>query len=101
MAADVRQNYLNEVTTATSSVFLGLTVGCARCHDHKYDPIPTRDFYRLQAFFNTTEAEQRSRRPVQRQSLRRESRAKGRRVRSSGSRTVLRKRNWRPSKRRC
>jgi hypothetical protein len=55
VAADVRQNYLNEVTTATSSVFLGLTVGCARCHDHKYDPIPTRDFYRLQSFFNTTQ----------------------------------------------
>ncbi len=55
VAADVRQNYLSEVTTATSSVFLGLTVGCARCHDHKYDPIPQRDFYRLQAFFQTTE----------------------------------------------
>ena len=56
VAADVRQNYLSEVTTATASVFLGLTVGCARCHDHKYDPIPQRDFYRLQAFFQTTEA---------------------------------------------
>lgn len=55
VAADVRQNYLSEVTTVTSSVFLGLTVGCARCHDHKYDPIPQRDFYRLQAFFQTTE----------------------------------------------
>ena len=52
VAADVRQNYLNEVTSATGSIFLGLTIGCARCHDHKYDPIPTRDFYRLQAFFN-------------------------------------------------
>ena len=59
VAAEVRQNYLNEVTTATSSVFLGLTVGCARCHDHKYDPIPTRDFYRLQAFFNAVQAEDR------------------------------------------
>jgi hypothetical protein len=56
VAADVRQNYLSEVTTATSSIFLGLTVGCARCHDHKYDPIPQRDFYRLQAFFQTSEA---------------------------------------------
>ena len=55
VAADVRQNYLSEVTTTTSSVFLGLTVGCARCHDHKYDPIPQRDFYRLEAFFQTTE----------------------------------------------
>jgi hypothetical protein len=44
------------VTTATASILLGLSVGCARCHDHKYDPIPQRDFYRMQAFFNTTEA---------------------------------------------
>jgi hypothetical protein len=56
VAADVRQNYLSEAATATSSVFLGLTMGCARCHDHKYDPIPQRDYYRLQAFFQTTEA---------------------------------------------
>lgn len=55
VAADVRQNYLSEVTAVTSSVFLGLTVGCARCHNHKYDAIPQRDFYRLQAFFQTTE----------------------------------------------
>ena len=45
-----RQDYLNEVTTAIGSAFLGVTLECARCHDHKYDPIPTRDFYRLQAF---------------------------------------------------
>jgi len=56
VAADVRQNYLSEVTTTVSSVFLGLTMGCARCHDHKYDPIPQRDYYRLQAFFQATEA---------------------------------------------
>jgi hypothetical protein len=57
VAAEVRQNYLSEVTTATSSVLLGLTVGCARCHDHKYDPIPQRDFYRLQAFFQAVQAD--------------------------------------------
>ena len=56
VAAEVRQNYMSEVTSATGSVFLGLTIGCARCHDHKYDPIPTRDFYRFQAFFNTIQA---------------------------------------------
>ena len=35
----------------TGEVFLGLSVGCARCHDHKFDPILQKDYYRLQAFF--------------------------------------------------
>ncbi|HVN04116.1 MAG TPA: PSD1 and planctomycete cytochrome C domain-containing protein [Bryobacteraceae bacterium] len=47
----LRQDFLNEVTGTTASVFLGLTVGCAQCHNHKYDPIPQRDFYRFQSFF--------------------------------------------------
>ena len=46
-----RQNELTEATSTVGSVFLGLTVGCARCHDHKFDPIPTADYYRLQAYF--------------------------------------------------
>ena len=52
VAREVRQNYLSEVTTATSSVFLGLTIGCARCHDHPYDPIKSKEYYGLFAFFN-------------------------------------------------
>ncbi|MBY0504610.1 MAG: PSD1 and planctomycete cytochrome C domain-containing protein [Bryobacteraceae bacterium] len=57
VADEVRANYLSEITTTTGSVFLGLSVGCARCHDHKYDPIPQADFYRLQAFFNAIQVE--------------------------------------------
>ncbi|MSU33992.1 MAG: DUF1553 domain-containing protein [Pedosphaera sp.] len=46
-----RQDELTATTATVGSVFLGLTVGCARCHDHKFDPFPTVDYYRLQAFF--------------------------------------------------
>ena len=46
-----RDILLSEMVTTASSVFLGMTVGCAKCHDHKYDQIPTRDFYRMKAFF--------------------------------------------------
>ncbi|MGE0133082.1 MAG: DUF1553 domain-containing protein [Blastocatellales bacterium] len=48
---ETRTDELDDMVTTTSSVFLGLTVGCARCHDHKYDPIPQRDYYRMQAVF--------------------------------------------------
>ena len=46
-----RADELDDMVATTSSVFLGVTVGCARCHDHKYDPIPQKDYYRLQAVF--------------------------------------------------
>ena len=42
---------LNDITDVTGEVFLGLSFGCARCHDHKFDPILQKDYYRLQAFF--------------------------------------------------
>src|SRR6185436_11368496 len=51
---DVRtqwSNILNDVTDVTAEVFLGVSIGCARCHDHKFDPILRKDYYRLQAFF--------------------------------------------------
>lgn len=46
-----RQDELDEIVVGTSSAFLGLTIGCARCHDHKFDPVSQRDYYALQAFF--------------------------------------------------
>jgi uncharacterized protein DUF1553/uncharacterized protein DUF1549/cytochrome c len=46
-----RVEKLTDAVDTTSTVFLGLTTGCARCHDHKFDPIPQRDFYRMQAIF--------------------------------------------------
>ena len=49
-----RQEILNDITDVTGATFLGLTYGCARCHDHKFDPILQRDYYRLQAFFANT-----------------------------------------------
>jgi hypothetical protein len=51
VAAVTRQQFLDDVTHAAASTFLGLTMRCARCHDHKFDPLPTRDYYRLQAVF--------------------------------------------------
>ncbi len=50
---ETRHEMLSEMTATVGSVFLGLTVGCAKCHDHKHDNIPTKDFYRLKAFFAT------------------------------------------------
>ena len=50
-----RQSELTEITGTVGSVFLGMTIGCARCHDHKFDAIPTTDYYRLQSFFAASE----------------------------------------------
>src|SRR5437867_7191134 len=60
VAAVTRQAFLDDVTHNTITTFMGLTMGCPRCHDHKFDPISTRDYYRLQAAFAATEFESRS-----------------------------------------
>ena len=49
---EYRVEYVVDRVETTSTVFLGLTVGCARCHDHKYDPISQKEFYQLFAYFN-------------------------------------------------
>jgi hypothetical protein len=50
--AEYHNAYLVDRVNTTATVWLGLTVACAQCHDHKYDPISQKDYYRLYAFFN-------------------------------------------------
>src|SRR5688572_5197783 len=52
--ASSRNEGLTEMTSVVGAAILGVTVGCARCHDHKFDPIRQSDYYRLQAYFGTT-----------------------------------------------
>ncbi len=51
-AAQIRANTIDEIINASSGAFLGMTVSCARCHDHKFDPISQADYYRLYAAFS-------------------------------------------------
>ncbi len=50
----LRLDMVDEMLTTTGKAFLGLNFNCARCHDHKYDPIPTRDYYALAGIFRST-----------------------------------------------
>jgi hypothetical protein len=54
-AEQYRLDELDDVISTTASVFLGLSLGCARCHDHKYDPLTAADYYQMLAVFNGTE----------------------------------------------
>ncbi|OWK39740.1 PSD1 and planctomycete cytochrome C domain-containing protein [Fimbriiglobus ruber] len=53
-AERIRYDAMDDMLATTGYAVLALTVACARCHDHKYDPIPTRDYYRMLAAFTTT-----------------------------------------------
>jgi hypothetical protein len=55
---EYRVEYVADRAQTTATVWMGLTMGCARCHDHKYDPISQKDFYRLFAYFNRIPNEQ-------------------------------------------
>ncbi len=55
VAKVARQRFLDDVTDIVGQTFMGHTLQCARCHDHKFDPIPTRDYYAIQACFSTTQ----------------------------------------------
>jgi mono/diheme cytochrome c family protein len=50
-----RQQWLDDVTDSVGQTFLGHALQCAKCHDHKFDPLPTRDYYRMRAAFSTTQ----------------------------------------------
>lgn len=53
-AAQIRSDQMDEMVRATGEAFLGVTIGCARCHDHKFDPLLTKDYYALCATFAGT-----------------------------------------------
>ena len=68
-----RQDSLDEIVTNIGQTFLGLSVGCARCHDHKFDPIPQRDYYAMQAFVAGVEYEDRPMRTAEAEALKKDA----------------------------
>jgi hypothetical protein len=54
-----RQIYLDDVVNAVGQTFLSITMRCLKCHDHKFDPLPTRDYYRIYAIFEPTQLAER------------------------------------------
>ena len=52
---EMRQMWLDDVTDSVGQAFLAHAMQCAKCHDHKFDPVPTRDYYKMMAVFSTTQ----------------------------------------------
>jgi mono/diheme cytochrome c family protein len=59
VAKIARQRFLDDVTNSVGETFLAHSLQCARCHDHKFDPVPTQDYYSIQACFSTTQLTER------------------------------------------
>ncbi|MBO0862101.1 MAG: DUF1549 domain-containing protein [Chloracidobacterium sp.] len=57
---EYRIEYVDDRVDTTSTVFMGLTIGCARCHNHKYDPFTQKEYYQLSAYFNSIDEDGRS-----------------------------------------
>jgi hypothetical protein len=60
VAKVARQRFLDDVTNSVGETFLAHSLQCARCHDHKFDPVPTHDYYSIQALFATTQLSERA-----------------------------------------
>jgi mono/diheme cytochrome c family protein len=60
VAKVARQRFLDDVTNSVGETFLAHSLQCARCHDHKFDPVPARDYYSIQAVFATTQLAERA-----------------------------------------
>ncbi len=56
---ETRQQWLDDVTDSVGQAFLGHAMQCCKCHDHKFDPVPTRDYYSMMAVFSTTQFSER------------------------------------------
>ncbi len=65
LTANQRADELHDIVSTTSSAFLGLTVGCARCHNHKFDPIPQTDYFAIKAVFEGVQHGERRRRTTE------------------------------------
>lgn len=66
---ETRQMWLDDVTDSVGQSFLAHAMQCAKCHDHKFDPVPTRDYYRLMAVFSTTQFAEREARFIDGENL--------------------------------